>query len=375
MKLKGKIISSFILVLLFFTTSTSYIKADNSLDYNKLTQDGWFKYDDEYWMFKKEDGMPAIGWLNYKNHWYYFNGNGGLVYNTARTIGSKLYYFNSDGTMSTKIGFYEHRYFNGDGTIKSGWFKYNNKWYHANQDSGYLNENGAYYINYKWYYFNKDFTMTTNKGWIHHKEVNPYSNKSFSTWYFSKGDGTIATDWYKTGDRWYYFGATKDSHNLNSLEMYTGFKYIDGKLYYFYDNGWMCYKTGWIQNDDGKWYYLNGDGTVKTGWLKTGGRWYYFGEENDPSKQNSLEMYTGFRFVDEKLYYFYDNGWMCYKTGWIQNDDGWHYLNGDGTVRTGWLKNDNKWYYFDGHGNMLCDTKCKVDNKLQSFDKSGVWIG
>ncbi|RDY23811.1 hypothetical protein CHF27_006730 [Romboutsia maritimum] len=276
MRIKSKIIYSIFLGLLFFTTNTSDIKAEQTI----------------------------YGWQKDKDNWYFFDDSGVMVHDTAFYIGGKLYCFESDGAISKRVGFSDGRYFNGDGTLRTGWFKYNNKWYYINQHTGLLCKDGAYNVLSDWYYFNKDGSMTTHKGWINHKEVDQKTNKTYTAWYYSNGNGTVKTDWFK-------------------------------------DNG----------------------------------RWYYFGKQEGSSEYYSLEMYTGFRYVDGKLYHFYDNGWMSYKQGWIKNDKGWHYLNGDGTVKTGWLKSDNKWYYFDGQGKMLSDTKCMVDNKLQSFNKDGVWIG
>ena len=34
-------------------------------------------------------------------------------------------------------------------------------------------------------------------------------------------------------------------------------------------------KTGW-QQIEGKWYYLDGNGTMQTGWQSIANNWYYF---------------------------------------------------------------------------------------------------
>ena len=101
-------------------------------------------------------------------------------------------------------------------------------------------------------------------------------------------------------------------------------------------------KKGWIL-ENGKWYYIQEDGTKKTGWLKD---------------------------VDGKWYYLESNGEM--KTGWLKDTNGkWYYLESNGEMKTGWLKDsDGKWYYLDKNGVMLTNTV--VDGFV--LDKNGVWI-
>lgn len=63
-------------------------------------------------------------------------------------------------------------------------------------------------------------------------------------------------------------------------------------------------KTGWIQDDKGKWYYRNADGTNVHGWKN----------------------------INHHRYFFDDNGEM--KTGWFQTEDGaWYYAQPSGGLQ------------------------------------------
>lgn len=63
-------------------------------------------------------------------------------------------------------------------------------------------------------------------------------------------------------------------------------------------------KTGWIQDDKGKWYYRNADGTNVHGWKN----------------------------INHHRYFFDDNGEM--KTGWFQTEDGaWYYAQLSGGLQ------------------------------------------
>jgi hypothetical protein len=68
-----------------------------------------------------------------------------------------------------------------------------------------------------------------------------------------------------------------------------GWKEIDGKWYYFDNNGYM--KTGWVQDGD-KWYYLDKSGFMKTGWIVDGDKTYYLNKSGDMAKNTTIDGYT-----------------------------------------------------------------------------------
>ncbi|MDO5517298.1 MAG: leucine-rich repeat protein [Clostridium sp.] len=128
---------------------------------------------------------------------------------------------------------------------------------------------------------------------------------------------------------------------------------------------------------DGKWYYINADGSKQTGWFFDirYGKWYYLGTDGVRqigwiyyAPYNSwfyLDPYDGAR-ISGWLYdpnygswfFLNDNGTM--KTGWMYDYSygQWYYLNGNGTMRTGWFydNNDGNWYYLYSNGAMARST-------------------
>ncbi|MBO5279043.1 MAG: N-acetylmuramoyl-L-alanine amidase family protein [Lachnospiraceae bacterium] len=134
---------------------------------------------------------------------------------------------------------------------------------------------------------------------------------------FVKADGTTAkSEWVKQGDDWYYAGT-------------------DGKL-----------KTGWFEDSDGEWYYLNKETSVmETDWLQdTDGKWYYLDTESGAMK-------TGWLKDEDGDWYYLNQTSGVMETHWYQDEqDGkWYYLDGtSGKMKLGWFKDVNgKWYYFN----------------------------
>ncbi len=68
-----------------------------------------------------------------------------------------------------------------------------------------------------------------------------------SGWYYENSDGSLQKGWLQD---------------------------IDGK-WYFLDNATGVMKTGWIQDVDSVWYYTNASGAMQIGWVNDNGTWYY----------------------------------------------------------------------------------------------------
>ncbi len=129
-------------------------------------------------------------------------------------------------------------------------------------------------------------------------------------------------------------------------------------------------KTGWIQNEDGSWNYLNDQGTKVTGWLQSpaSGLWYYMDAEGKM-------MSNGWIKDGANWFYLGQSGAMA--TGWQMVDGTWYYLNpisgqygGKGAMRTGWLNDNGTWYYLNASGAMLANTT--VDG--YKLGANGAWI-
>lgn len=79
--------------------------------------------------------------------------------------------------------------------------------------------------------------------------------QSGDDWKYKEGDKYISKQWLQLGDLWYRF----DSNS----RMEKGWVKVSGKWYFMdKNNGEM--RTGWLQNDDGKWYFLTDSGEMLT---------------------------------------------------------------------------------------------------------------
>ena len=92
-------------------------------------------------------------------------------------------------------------------------------------------------------------------------------------------------------------------------------------------------KIAFNQNRDGK-------GT----WMKTDGRWWF--------KYSSGGYAKHWELLDEKWYYFDDQGWMK-SNEWINSDGNWYYLSNDGAMLTGYNRVGDTPYFFRTSGVLV----------------------
>lgn len=194
----------------------------------------------------------------------------------------------------------------------------------------------------------------------------------------AKKDSDLGLGWKKSSNGKWWF---KLPDNLYPSESII---YVNEEYYYFDDAGYMV--TGWFKYANTIWMYADSSGKVLSGWQKISGKWYYLGSKSAPF------MYVGFRTIDNKTYYFNENGAM--QTGWQQNGDlwfyfgssgaavtgwkkigsYWYYFKSNGVMETGWHKSGSDWYYLDTNGHMLASCSRKIDGKTYRFDANGVCL-
>lgn len=88
----------------------------------------------------------------------------------------------------------------------------------------------------------------------------------------------------------------------------TGWIYTESGWYYI-DPATGFMKTGWIQDEKGRWFYLETaadqggvEGRLHTGWLKDpSGNWYFM---NTVPGSDFGAMLTGWQWIDSSCYYF-----------------------------------------------------------------------
>lgn len=199
---------------------------------------------------------------------------------------------------------------------------------------GWHKENG----NLKYYYQGKP----KKSGWL---------SIAGQTYYISN---CVAVTGFKTIDgKRYYF-------NKKGEQQTDGFIKVSGKYYLLDDKGVMQTKTdkagvtidedgvchikkGWYQDNRGKYFYRNSNGSIAINkWIRTGKKKYYVA--------GSGRRVTGFYTIKKQRYYF----------------------DKTGVMKKGWLTYKGKKYYFKSNGRMVRNKTIKIKGKKYRFNKKGV---
>jgi len=191
----------------------------------------------------------------------------------------------------------------------------------------------------------------------------------------------VTEGWQQGAKGWWYQIADE---NGQASYLKDGIWTIEGKDYYFDENGWM--QEGWIWEDysyddwdyewddekdeyvkvefkesGSEWLYANDNGEIQYGWQKIDGEWYYFNIYSGVMYDDgTYEIYPtiteedGYVHYDYEaeptLYHFTEDGEMT--TGWYWHENAygggqWFYSNNNGVVYTGWQKIGGEWYYLN----------------------------
>ena len=148
-----------------------------------------------------------------------------------------------------------------------------------------------------------------------------------------------------------------NTYYYESGKIVTGFKTIGNNTYYFDENGVML-KNNFINK-----IYFDQDGRQVLGFYEIDGNIYYFLKDG---------FLTGLNEIDNKKYYFDENGIM--KKGVI-NISGTNYLfNEEGVLETGFKKENDKIYFYNENKDKLRGLNL-IEGKRYYFDfKTGELI-
>ena len=312
-------------------------------------QVGWKKEDDG-WYYYNNDGSLKTGWLQIGETYYYLDDNdpehpGRMACDEKKTINGYNYFFNTSGAMQTgwirrPEGWY---YAYPGGNQQFGWLQIGNNYYYLDKNdeySGRMTADEKKTINGYNYFFEGGGVMQT--GWVRRPEG----------WYYAYPGGNQRFGWVKTGGYWYYL----DQNN----EEYSGLMAHDqtliiGNTEYVFKSGGAMY-TGWrYVSGEGYYYYDENSGQKISGWKSVNGNWYYL----DPSN-NKIMVSNSWKQINGYWYYFVSSGEMA--KGWKYINGNYYYLANDGVMRTGWQDIDGYRYYFykeneaGGWGVMAHDT-------------------
>ena len=184
----------------------------------------------------------------------------------------------------------------------------------------------------KWYYYRKGKIA---KGWVAYK----------GKWYYTdKVTGERLYGWQKIGGVWHYF------RKAGGYLIRNGLWRLDGKLYYFTQGSKRI-----------------NDGILYTGWKKINGKDYYFGLDG--------AALSGFHKIDNSTYYF--RAKYCYKAiGWLPIRGKNYHFNTEetkgkiGEMDTGLVTIDGNPYFFDENGCQIT-SDFEKNGKKYTFDENG----
>ena len=281
---------------------------------------GTWVEDSNGWKYKEGGKYVTNSWKDIDGKRYYFDANGYRV-TGWQTIGGKKYFFMPEGYMMTGwISFGSTRYYlMPDGHMLTGWCSFGSTKYYLASDGKMVR--GWQTIDGKRYYFNDDGVMQTGWQTIDGKR------------YFFMPEGYMMRGWISFGKTRYYL----DSNGV----MVTGKQVIDGTTYTFASDGKLIVES-------------------KRGWKTVNGKKYYYNE-------NGVAV-TGWQTIDGKKYFFMPEGYMM--TGWISFGKTRYYLDKNGVMQTGWQFISNTWYYFRTNGTL--DDSCTTDQLMAISGKTTV---
>ena len=216
--------------------------------------------------------------INGKHYKFYFDANGNPLVGKKKVV-NKIYYFADQnypnilrGAMLTGFRKINGRtyYFGSDGVGKTGFQKINGKIYYF-ADSRYPKKawgemlKGHRYIGSNYYYFNDKGVMRT--GWFKSSKglmaffgkngkAGPAGWKKYDyRWFYIKKSGIARTGWLKDGSDIYYLDSKVGGRRL------FGPSTVDGKKYFFDENGRRAKTKGW-KNYKGNYYYTFENGRL-----------------------------------------------------------------------------------------------------------------
>ena len=337
-----------------------------------------------YYRAKTDGSLYVNEWYTYSEWNKYYYGEEGRAYSGFHTIDGKQYYFKESGQMYTNTivadgdGKY---YFCGEDGVATERTLANNAWtevagkYYYMKD-GELLKDCIEKIGDVYYGFNSDGVMYADSAfYIRNQET--YQME----YYRAKADGSFyVNEWYipnNSNNNPYYYGEGGIA--------YSGFKEVDGILYYFnYDGERYQNKTVAV---DGKNYYCDAEGAVteiSEGWNQIDGKRVYI-KDGAIVKDRVIKIgdnyygfnYDGFLYVDttfsardaegnNDVYLakadgsLYVNEWhgQLYTSGFRKR-----YYGEDGKLVYGLKIIDGKQYYFDMSGLLVVHFAYSVDGK------------
>lgn len=345
------------------------------------------KWVNEGYSYAKEDGTLAEKeWLTINGNTYFFDAaESGIRYVYGiMNIAGKCYLFDKNGVYLRDIV-----------DMKEGWSLINGEYYY--KAGGELVAGRKMQIDGKWYLFGyhgimmsdtfspltnvMEYTDTFGKNSYYTSDGNQANYIGWQLingkWYYFDNNSKCLEGWAILNESRYYFMSFYDTgywRKSTSVagEMVTGYRTINGVLYYF-DKSGACQgacgpQNGWYYAD-GDWYYMKGGKVIteaigvmdyverQVAVIATiNGAEYAFDNLTGKMLTDQIvnsDVVAESQFVDslaKSLRYVNADGKVVTKQGWLLTKKGYIYVQSNGTLCTGVHKINGIVYYFGADG-------------------------
>ena len=320
----------------------------------------WYDYETNtcYWTNATGTGLDTKdGWKKTSDGYFGYVENGKLV-TGVKTINGKQYYFYDSGYLAMGVTNYQGKAYviDDNGNLVN----YKEGWNTLGDESFYI-KNGVALKNtvVDGYYIDRNGLTRTgvlydssnaNVVLVHGKLAkNQWVQSDYFTCYADENGHIVKNKWI---DNHY---VDRDGYMVK--DAWVGNYYVDANGDYK-PNGSTSQETKaeWKQLN-GKWWYQHKDGTcTKNDFETISGQTYYF--------DGNGYMVTGWKEINNKLYFFYASGVMA-KNVW----QGAYYLGSDGVMLTNAFTPDG--YYVGSDGVYLRNQKVTVDGKVYYLNADG----
>jgi len=318
--------------------------------------------DDNIVIDKNALDLTKNGWQQESGYWYYIE-NGAKVTSKVIEIDGAYYGFDSSGRM-----------------YKATTFSLNAKYYRANDDGKLYTSRWYEESGYKYFYGADAAQVRNANSWVNGKLYGfmsggqLYVDTTFSryidgvTRYFrADADGVLYTaKWYNDNGSYYYYDG-------NGYRATNGILTVGGKKYGFNSSGRMYDDTTFsiYDSEAGMTYYYRAQagGALYAGqWYNQSGTYYYYDADGHSAR-------GGIFTIGGKKYGFSSSGAMYKNTTFNMTVDGEsHYFRAkeSGEIVVGWFKDANgNYYYGDANGYSPRSAVVTIGGKKYGFDYNG----
>lgn len=321
-------------------------------------------------------------YFNFNDNWYYADADG-IILKGAHTIdGVDVYFDKSNGkqvkgkfvTESGYVGDKGIHYYDKDtgALIKGGYFTDGGYWYYADDQGNLLS--GEHTINGTKVYFNpkthRQARGTIVNGYYYDKEIgaphavprNQFIDIDDGLYYFDS-EGKPLTGKQIIDGKEYYF-------RENGSARRGDFDYFGTGTYYDKKTGVAVYKAGLVEVGNGQWCYIDDKGKQLLYLQNIDGKLYYF------EKFKSIFSASGFLVKDRLLSpetEEYNRHWTTNSTEVVKSEPyAYYYFDADtgAAVTNQFINWRGNAYYFGADGKALVFDQI-IDGKHYYFDEQG----